>query len=86
MAQGNFKLKARKSGSRVTKKQKNPKKAAPLIIKPKKTAAKETQKIARTQQKQLVQSTERLIASRVGHLELIKGSRKEIESGTKTKK
>ncbi|QFZ27147.1 hypothetical protein EJF18_30105 [Clavispora lusitaniae] len=69
MAQGNLKLKSKAKG-RVTKKQSNLRAAAPLILKPKKATAKQAFKL-----KQSVGSsigTEKLIASRVGHLELIK--------------
>ncbi|EGW34163.1 uncharacterized protein SPAPADRAFT_54347 [Spathaspora passalidarum NRRL Y-27907] len=82
MAQGKIKLKA-KAPARVTKKQQNPKRNAPKIIKPKKTVAKEAKKLTKVHQSQLMTSTEKLIASRVGHLELIKGSRREIEKEQK---
>lgn len=78
MAQGKIKLKS-KAPARVTKKQTNPKGAAPRIIKPKKSVAKLAQKLAKVHLSQLMSSTEKLIASRVGHLELIKGSRRQIE-------
>ncbi|KAI3405907.1 hypothetical protein KGF56_001126 [Candida oxycetoniae] len=78
MAQGNLKLKSR-GPSRITKKQQNPKKAAPKIIKPKKQIAKDKEKLTKVHQGQLIKSTESLIASRVGHLEIIKGSRRQIE-------
>jgi len=82
MAQGNLKLKS-KGPARVTKKQQNPKRAAPKIIKPKKQTAKEAQKLTKIHQGQLMKSTEKLIASRVGHLELLKGTRREIEKENK---
>ncbi|KAI5954518.1 hypothetical protein KGF54_002293 [Candida jiufengensis] len=82
MAQGNLKLKS-KSGARVTKKQQNPKKAAPKIIKPKKQVAKENIKLTKIHQGQLMKSTEKLIAGRVGHLEILKGSRRQIEKENK---
>ncbi|RLV95549.1 hypothetical protein JA1_000961 [Spathaspora sp. JA1] len=82
MAQGKIKLKA-KSPARVTKKQQNPKRSAPKIIKPKKVVAKEAKKLSKVHQSQLMTSTEKLIASRVGHLELIKGSRRQIEKEQK---
>ena len=81
MAQGNLKLKSKQS-NRITKKQQNPKKAAPKIIKPKKTIAKESLKLTKIHLGQLMKSTEKLIASRVGHLELIKGSRRQVEKET----
>lgn len=80
MAQGNLKLKSKSKG-RVTKRQSNLRAAAPLIIKPKKSAAKQAFKL-----KQSVGSligTEKLIAGRVGHLELIKGSRRQVEKEQK---
>ncbi|EEQ39041.1 predicted protein [Clavispora lusitaniae ATCC 42720] len=83
MAQGNLKLKSKAKG-RVTKKQSNLRAAAPLILKPKKATAKQAFKL-----KQSVGSsigTEKLIASRVGHLELIKGSRRQIEKEDKASK
>lgn len=82
MAQGNLKLKPKGPG-RVTKKQKNPKKAAPKIIKPKKASAKEASKLSKAQLTQLITSTEKLIASRVGHLELVQGSRRQVEKSLK---
>ena len=84
MAQGKLKLKA-KAPARVTKKQKSVKAAAPRIIKAKKASAKHTAGITKIQLSQLVSSTEKLIASRVGHLELIKGSRRQIEAAEKEK-
>lgn len=83
MAQGNLKLKS-KAKARVTKKQQNPRSSAPKIIKPKKSSAKQAFKL----QKSLsgLAGTEKLIASRVGHLEIIKGSRREIEKEEKKNK
>jgi hypothetical protein len=85
MAQGVTKLKA-KGSARVTKKRQNPKPAAPKIIKPKKATAKQAAKLSKVQQGQLAASTEKLIAARVGHLELVKGSRREIEKNEKQEK
>lgn len=85
MAQGVTKLRAKKE-VRVTKKRQNPKAAAPKIIKPKKSTAKQAQKLSKVQQGQLASSTEKLIAARVGHLELVKGSRREIEKEEKKNK
>ncbi|EMG48762.1 hypothetical protein SBY92_004038 [Candida maltosa Xu316] len=85
MAQGNLKLKS-KQAARVTKNQKNPKKAAPKIIKPKKATARDSQKLTKTHLGQLMKSTEKLIAGRVGHLELIKGSRRQVEKENKEAK
>lgn len=83
MAQGNLKLKS-KGKTRVTKKQSNLRAAAPLIIKPKKAAAKTTFKLKKSVGSSA--GTEKLIASRVGHLELIKGSRREVEKQEKEAK
>lgn len=85
MAQGKITLKNTKP-ARVTKKQKNPKGAAPKILKAKKSTAKQAAKLTKIHQGQLMSSTEKLIASRVGHLELIKGSRRQIEKEEKAKK
>lgn len=84
MAQGNLKLKA--SGpKKVVKKLLTPKKATPKIIKPKKAPAKQHKKLTKVQQGHLMNSTEQLIAGRVGHLELIKGSRRQNEREEKAK-
>ncbi|KAK6459989.1 hypothetical protein DFJ63DRAFT_321253 [Scheffersomyces coipomensis] len=85
MAQGVSKLKSKGGISRVTKKRQNPKAAAPKVIKAKKTPAKSAQTFTKVHQSQLISSTEKLIASRVGHLELIKGSRRQIERQEKEK-
>lgn len=83
MAQGNLKLRS-KAKTRVTKKQQNPRSAAPKIIKPKKASAKQAFKLLKSLSG--LAGTEKLIASRVGHLELIKGSRREVEKEEKAKK
>lgn len=82
MAQGNLKLKPKKA-ARVTKKQKNPKKAAPKVFKSKKNVV--SDKLLKTQNSKIVATTEKLIASRVGHLELVKGSRREVEKREREK-
>lgn len=85
MAQGNLKLKSKtKPKSRVTKKQRDLRAAAPLNIKPKREALKLSYKLKQTAGSLV--GTEKLIASRVGHLELIKGSRRQIERAEKEKK
>ncbi|TID28386.1 hypothetical protein CANINC_002564 [Pichia inconspicua] len=86
MAQGNLKL-AKKKSARVTKNQKNPKAAAPKICKPKKVSTKEKQviKLARQHQAKLVSNTEKLISSRVGHLEMLKGDRRTLEKEERLK-
>lgn len=70
-----------KDPRRVTKKQKNLKKAAPLKIKSKKQSLQHMKKLSKTYS--LTQATEKLISSRVGHLELLKGTRKELEKEKK---
>ncbi|CUS20307.1 LAQU0S01e03664g1_1 [Lachancea quebecensis] len=65
-----------KDPRRVTKKQKNLRAAAPLQIKSKKRSLAHMKKLNRASS--LTEATEKLIASRVGHLELLKGTRKEI--------
>ncbi|CDO92411.1 unnamed protein product [Kluyveromyces dobzhanskii CBS 2104] len=65
-----------KDPRRVTKIQKNLKKAAPLQIKSKKQSLQHLKKLNKTYS--ITESTERLISSRVGHLELLKGTRKQL--------
>lgn len=82
MVQKPLKVKTKtKDPRRITKKQKNPRKAAPLIIKSKKKQLDYLKKLNKTVS--LTASTEKLIASKVGHLELLKGTRKEIENKKK---
>lgn len=83
MAQGNLKLKS-KNKARLTKKQQNPRAAAPKLIKPKNTVAKEFYKLKKTAG--LASGTEKLISSRVGHLELLKGLRRQLEKKEKEEK
>lgn len=85
MTQGNFKLKS-KAPSRVTKKHKDPKKTARKIIKPKKPAAKEEGKLKKQQESKVISTTEKLVASRVGHLELVDGARRQATSKDKSDK
>lgn len=82
MAQGNLKLKS-KAPARVTKKQINPKKAAPKIHKSKKGDL--TTKLTKHHKSKLIVNTEKLVSSRVGHLELLKGSRRQLEREAKEK-
>lgn len=86
MAQGNLKL-SKKKNHRVTKLQKNPKAAAPRQYKSTKISLKEKQvnKMAKAHQAKLVSSTEKLISSRVGHLELLKGDRRALEKEERLK-
>ncbi|CCH58613.1 hypothetical protein TBLA_0A08240 [Henningerozyma blattae CBS 6284] len=72
-----------KNPRRVTKKQKNLRKAAPLIIKSKKKGLQHMKKLNKSAS--LTESTERLLSSKIGHLELLKGTRKEIEKGKNKK-
>lgn len=83
MAQAPLKVKS-KDKKRVTKKQQNPKKAAPKIIKPKNQQLATMSKLNKAYS--VTASTEKLIASRVGHLELLKGSRREVEKDQKLQK
>ncbi|GME70560.1 unnamed protein product [Ambrosiozyma monospora] len=80
MAQGALRL-SKKSKTRVTKKQQNAKSAAPKIIKPKNISKKERQayKLAKQHQAKLHSNTEKLVSSRVGHLEILKGN--QIQEG-----
>lgn len=79
MAQGSLKLKQKKP-ARLTKRQQNPKAAAPKAYKVKKnSSAKTADNLQRKHSGSLIANTEKLIASRVGHLELVKGSRREVE-------
>jgi hypothetical protein len=86
MAQGNLKL-SKKKAARVTKHQKNPKAAAPKLYKSKNVSLKEKQviKLAKGHQAKLVSNTEKLISSRVGHLELLKGDRRTLEKEERLK-
>ncbi|SCV05906.1 LANO_0H17788g1_1 [Lachancea nothofagi CBS 11611] len=70
-----------KDPRRVTKMQKNLRKAAPLQIKSKKKSLAHLKKLNKASS--LTETTERLISSRVGHLELLKGTRKELEKEKK---
>ncbi|KAF8000081.1 Protein of unknown function DUF2462 [Metschnikowia aff. pulcherrima] len=83
MAQGNLKLKSKGKG-RVTKRQSNLRAAAPVIIKPKKAIAKQAYNLRKSVGS--LNGTEKLISSRVGHLEIIKGSRRQIEREQKEAK
>lgn len=84
MAQGKLNLKSKGPG-RSSKLASQPKKSTPKIIKPKKAPAKQANKLTKVHLAQLASSTEKLIASRVGHLEIIKGSRRQIERQEKAK-
>lgn len=67
MAQGNFKI-TKKKTKRTSKK--NQSRSRPLIIKPKKKDAQEILKLVKSQKKKLINSTEKLVAAKVKHLEL----------------
>ncbi|EDO14581.1 hypothetical protein Kpol_337p3 [Vanderwaltozyma polyspora DSM 70294] len=73
-----------KDPRRVTKKQKNLRKAAPIQIKSKKKNLQHLKKLNKTAS--LTVATERLISSKVGHLELLKGTRRELEKQKDNKK
>ncbi|KAK9383539.1 uncharacterized protein V2V93DRAFT_362074 [Kockiozyma suomiensis] len=74
MAQGALKV-IKKSG---TKKSLTPKKAAKKIIAPRKNSAIATAKLKKKHSSAIAVGTEKLLSSRVGHLEVLKGSRREI--------
>ncbi|SCU78104.1 LAMI_0A03444g1_1 [Lachancea mirantina] len=73
--------KAPKDPRRITKKQKNLRKAAPLQLKSKKKSLAHMKKLNKASS--LTEQTEKLIASKVGHLELVRGTRREIEQKKK---
>lgn len=83
MAQAPLKVKT-KVKKRITKKQQNPRASAPKIIKPKNQKVAAINKINKIAS--ITESTEKLISSRVGHLELLKGSRRQLEKEAKIKK
>lgn len=60
-----------------------PKRAAPRKIAPRRKSAQRDVSIAKRHQAALTATTEKLLASRVGHLELLKGNRRELEKKTK---
>ncbi|CCE61768.1 hypothetical protein TPHA_0B00960 [Tetrapisispora phaffii CBS 4417] len=66
-----------KDPRRITKKQKNLRKAAVLQIKSKKKSLQHLKKLNKASS--LTVATERLLSSKVGHLELLKGTRRELE-------
>lgn len=73
-----------KDSRRITKKQRNLRKAAPLQIKSKKKSLNHLKSLSKTVS--VTEVTERLVASRVGHLELIKGTRRDIEKEKENQK
>jgi len=82
MPQAPSKLNKNKKGHRVTKKQSNLRKAAPMQFKPKNN--KKGLHLHKLSTKYSIsQQTEKLVASKVGHLELLKGTRKQIEKQKK---
>ncbi|KAK9314268.1 hypothetical protein V1522DRAFT_408760 [Lipomyces starkeyi] len=64
--------------SKKTSKTSVPKKAAKKIIAPRKNSAIVTAKLKKKHASAIAVNTERLLSSRVGHLEVLKGSRREI--------
>lgn len=76
MPQGKIKL--AKKLARVTKKQ-PPKKAAPKQLPAKKAQAQKEAALTKKLSASLTNATEKLLASRVGHLEMLKGTRRELE-------
>lgn len=85
MAQGSLKLSKTKVSKPKQRKSKSSSKG-PTIAKPRKAAALKEAKIKHQHTASLTASTEKLIASRVGHLELLKGTRKELEKNNTNNK
>ncbi|KAK9366726.1 hypothetical protein V1509DRAFT_628917 [Lipomyces kononenkoae] len=78
MVQGTLKnIKAKTTSKKLT-----PKKAAKKIIAPRKNSAIVTAKLKKKHSAAIAVNTEQLLSSRVGHLEVLKGSRREIEKET----
>ncbi|KAK9239481.1 hypothetical protein V1525DRAFT_372687 [Lipomyces kononenkoae] len=74
MVQGTLKnIKAKTTSKTLT-----PKKAAKKIIAPRKNSAIVTAKLKKKHAAAIAVNTEKLLSSRVGHLEVLKGSRREI--------
>lgn len=61
----------------------SPKKAAPKKLAPKRKAAVKEAMITRKHTAALAASTEKILASKIGHLEILKGTRKELEQKAK---
>ncbi|KAK9477456.1 hypothetical protein V1514DRAFT_333713 [Lipomyces japonicus] len=74
MAQGALKP----SKGKALSKPNIPKKAAKKIIAPRKNSAIVSAKLKKKHGAAIAVNTEKLLSSRVGHLELLKGSRREI--------
>ncbi|PRT56088.1 hypothetical protein B9G98_03708 [Wickerhamiella sorbophila] len=83
MPQG--KLKVSTGTGKKTKSQQQLKKGA-KSFKPKRQAARKDAQIAKKHSAALTSATEKLLSSRVGHLELLKGTRREIEKSKDKKK
>lgn len=83
MPQGIAKTKLQTKKSKVTKKQLSAKKAGPKQLAPRKKSAIQDAKLTRQQQAALTSATEKLLASRIGHLEMIKGTRRQVEADQK---
>ncbi|VEU21944.1 DEKNAAC102890 [Brettanomyces naardenensis] len=88
MSQGKLTLGKKRKVHRVTKRQRNPRSAAPKILKAKKIGHRELEirKLSKKERGRFADSTEKSIAAKVGHLELLKGTRREIEKDAKVKK
>ncbi|KAG5362664.1 hypothetical protein CJU89_1791 [Yarrowia sp. B02] len=78
-------LKKREKTSKVKKPSGKiaPKRAAPRKIAPRRKGAQRDVEIAKKHQAALTTNTEKLLASRVGHLEILKGNRRELEKKNK---
>ncbi|KAK9460678.1 uncharacterized protein V1516DRAFT_677364 [Lipomyces oligophaga] len=74
MPQGSMKI----TKPKVPSKPSGQKKAAKRIIAPKKGLTATSTKLAKKHSGAIAVNTEKLLSSRVGHLELLKGSRREI--------
>ncbi|VVT56106.1 uncharacterized protein SAPINGB_P004817 [Magnusiomyces paraingens] len=86
MPQGSLKKSTTKSPGRIKKQtSKTPKKAAPKTLAPKKRAAVKDAQIARKHTAALTGATEKILAAKIGHLELLKGTRKELEERERKK-
>lgn len=81
MAQGAIK----KSTKPPPKKSTNPPKRGSRVIKPKKAALISQSKIKKKHTAGLIGKTEKLLASKAGHLEMLRGGKKDAKEGAKGK-
>ncbi|ODQ65983.1 hypothetical protein NADFUDRAFT_4697, partial [Nadsonia fulvescens var. elongata DSM 6958] len=59
--------------------------AGPRVFAPRKAGAKRDAQMVKRHSAALTSATEKLLSSRVGHLELLKGTRRELEKQRKEK-